>query len=288
MNKIAVIIFAFTREESLFCLLNSIKRNKGYEEFNYFFFVDGPRNKKDSHCIEGVVDIIDKFNVQNKNIKISKTNRGLSKSILSGISEVSETFDSFIVLEDDLVLSEFFFSFMKGALKQFKDNEKIINISGFSNLPLTSVNSENYYLCRRSTSWGWASWSHKWRKIDFNDENFYSISCFLKLLLISPDLPFMLRNQKNGVIDSWAIRLVAYQAISNKFSLTPIESHVINMGTDEHATNVDLIHQSHELSTSETNNLYKIKKHQFYIDAFKWLFELFLYFKRLKQRILKK
>jgi len=285
MNRTAIIIFAFSRKKSLENLLNSIKRNKDHKEFTYFFFVDGPRNDEDMTNIRGVIQVIDEFSIQNKKIKISKQNQGLSKSIISGISEVTKTFDKFIVLEDDLVLSDFFLSFMEKSLRKFKHENNIINISGFSNLPFAKGSDGNYYLSRRSTSWGWASWSHQWSKIDFSDKNIYTIFCYIKLFLISPDLPIMLHNQKKGNVDSWAIKLIAHQAIHNVFSVTPTKSLVRNEGVDEFATNVDLIFQNKQLCNQEHMELKKIQSSQLNIDISKWFFELYLSLKRYKSRI---
>jgi hypothetical protein len=71
-----------------------------------------PKELKDSKAVEDVrayLKSIEGFN----SIKIheSKENKGLADSIIKGVSQVLETHDSVIVLEDDLVSSPNFLNF---------------------------------------------------------------------------------------------------------------------------------------------------------------------------------
>lgn len=288
MNKTAVLIFAFCREKSLKSLLESIKSNDGFEKFSYYFFIDGPRSEQDKNKIAKVTKVIEDFSVPKKVIQKLKNNKGLASSIISGVEHVSKFFDKFIVLEDDLIIENNFFDFMENALATFEKNDNIINVSGFSNLPLPSNTAQNFYLLKRSTSWGWASWSKKWRKIDLNNYENVSLLDYINLFFVSPDLPFMLRNQKLGKINSWAIRLVLCQVQKNLFSITPILSFVSNQGDDEFATNVDYIYQRKKSSPKKITNFKKSYFPQFFLNTYKWLFELYLYLRRSVLRIMAK
>ena len=288
MSKTAVIIFAFCRDKSLRGLLQSIKSNDGFEKFSYYFFIDGPRDKSDKNKIAKVIKVIEDFSVPNKVIQKSEANKGLAKSIISGVCHVSEIFEKFIVLEDDLILEKDFLDFMDNALVKFEKSDDIINISGFSNLPLSITNSQNFYLSKRSTSWGWASWSSKWRMIDFNNYKNVTFRDYINLFFISPDLPFMLRNQQHGKISSWAISLVLHQAQNKLYSLTPIASYVSNQGDDDDATNVDYIYQNKINISKRITKFRKLNIPQIILNLYKWNFELYLYIRRSVLRFMAK
>ena len=85
----------------------------------------------------------------------------------------------------------------------------------------------------------------------------------------------MLFNQITGKIDSWAIRLVLHQARSNLFSVTPINSYVINEGIGENATNVSAIFQKNKLTGKAILKLEQIHLSQVTLNVYKWLFEIY-------------
>tara|TARA_B100001250_G_scaffold314789_1_gene276998 strand:+ start:3532 stop:4398 length:867 start_codon:yes stop_codon:yes gene_type:complete len=288
MNNTAVIIFAFCREKSLQSLLKSIQDNDKFMQYPYYFFIDGPRDKSDEEKIAKVSKIVEDFSVPKKTIIKSKKNQGLANSIILGVNEVSRSYEQFIVLEDDLMLDKNFLDFMKGSLEHFKSDKKVVNISGFSNLILNETNNENYYLSKRSTSWGWASWSSKWSLVNFDNYKNASLKDYILLFLISPDLPFMLRNQFQNKINSWAIRLVLHQAQNKLFSVTPINSYVLNQGDDNFATNVDFIFQRKKRLTNKLSKFKKLSMPQPIVGLYKWFFDLYLYLRRLVLRLIAK
>ena len=63
---------------------------------------------------------------------------------------------------------------------------------------------------------------------------------YLRLFLLAPDLPLMMRAQRKGIINSWAVRYVEAQSRIKMISLFPRHSLVENTGFDQDATNCDL------------------------------------------------
>lgn len=59
-------------------------------------------------------------------------NYGLSKSIIEGVTQILENYESIIVLEDDMVTSPFFLIYMQDGLDFFKKNDAVISIHGYS------------------------------------------------------------------------------------------------------------------------------------------------------------
>ena len=60
----------------------------------------------------------------------SDTNYGLRKNVVNGLNWVFKKVDRAIILEDDLIIDPTFFRFCDELLDKYKDEDKIISISG--------------------------------------------------------------------------------------------------------------------------------------------------------------
>jgi hypothetical protein len=100
-----------------------------------YIFCDGPKegtSQADIERIKAVRRLVREENWVGKiYIKESKTNRGLARSIIDGVTEVIEKYGRVIVLEDDLELSSGFLKYMNDALEFYNDEERVMHISGF-------------------------------------------------------------------------------------------------------------------------------------------------------------
>lgn len=229
-----VIIFAYNRLTSLKKMIESLQKNSESKLTNIYVFVDGPKNESDILFVNNVCDYVKKINGFKK-IKyfISKTNQGLSKSIISGVSLIFNNYDKAIILEDDLVLSSNFLSYMNNSLKYYQNFDNVISISGYSNKVKTykGYGFDSYFITRNS-SWGWATWKNQWTKVDWNLNDWDKVKLNRKSFnkYCGSDCYEMLEDWKRGLNSSWAIRFVYSQFVQRKLSLTPTLSKVINDG----------------------------------------------------------
>lgn len=130
---------------------------------------------------------------------------------------------------------------MNQALNFFQTDPKIFSISGYSpDLPHLKHYYNDYYLSLRASSWGWGTWKEGWATIDWKVEDYdqfkFNLLINLEFARGGSDLPGMLRDQKRGKIDSWAIRWVYQQFKNKQFTVYPKISKVQNIGIGEHAT----------------------------------------------------
>ncbi len=77
-----------------------------------------------------------------------------------------------IILEDDCLPDQSFFSFCEELLHTYRDNDKVMHIGGsnFQNGLLRGKAS--YYFSAYSHIWGWATWRRAWQKYDFRMPDF--------------------------------------------------------------------------------------------------------------------
>ena len=243
MNTIAVCIFAFKRIKNLRKLVDDLRKNRLSNRYKFFFFVD--RYKKQEDKIKNLMVLSylkkKKINFQYKLI-VRKKNYGLSTNILSGVNYVSKKYPKFIVIEDDLRIKKKTFSFFNKLLINFKNNSNIFTVTGY-NLPekkILSIN-KNLLFSKRPCSWGWASWSNKWKRIKFNNDYYYKIlknkKICSKIDEYGNDLILMLKKTLEKKIDSWAVKWAVYHIINDKLCVYPKKSFINETGFTENPTN---------------------------------------------------
>jgi hypothetical protein len=67
--------------------------------------------------------------------------------------------DKVMVLEDDVVPSQSFFTFCKEMLDRYEHDERISMVCGFNTDEVTTdVGDDDYYFTSFQSIWGWASW----------------------------------------------------------------------------------------------------------------------------------
>lgn len=235
-----VTIFGFNRPNHLRSCLESLVANKNSKSHKYFLFVDGPRTKLEKTIVQQVIEVANQFQQKiDLEIIISKDNKGLSKSIISGITTISNLYDSIIVVEDDLELHPEFLNFMSENLHLYRDSESVASIQGFT-YPISLGSVECYFL-KGADCWGWGTWRRNWKLLEIDSNKMISQLRSSKLTRefdLDGAFPYsrMLERQARGEVDSWAIRWHASMFLLGKLSLYPSQSLVRNNGFDGSGT----------------------------------------------------
>lgn len=242
MKLAPIALFTYNRLEETKQTIQALQNNYLAKESELFVFSDGPKNEKVVNKIQAVREYLTNVEGFKKvTIVASEKNKGLAKSIISGVSKVLETFNSVIVVEDDLVTTPNFLDFMNQALEFYKNDSKVFSISGYTlNLPSLKEYEKDIYFGYRASSWGWGIWKDRWQPIDWvvNDyttfiKNKKRVNDFKRG---GSDMPRMLKNQMIGKIDSWAIRFCYHQFKEDLMTVFPTVSKLESIGFSEEAT----------------------------------------------------
>lgn len=234
-----IVIFAFNRPDSLAKLIESLKRNPGWDLHDIYVFVDGPRDSVDVPKVYEVVKIARQLT---ERVFASEENKGLGESVIQGVLQVVKEYGRVIVLEDDLVLMPGFLSFMNNALERLESDNRIFSICGYG---LKIKKPKDYegavYLSNRSSSWGWGTWADRWNSVDWNVADWEGLQSSRKLQRdfnrAGSDMYSMLKGYMEGKNRSWAIRFCYAQFRQNRYSVHPFRSLVTNEGFGTSATN---------------------------------------------------
>jgi hypothetical protein len=237
MSSLAPIaLFVYNRLDHTRETLESLKNNKLALQSDLFIFSDAPATILKQAAVEEVRNYIKSVSGF-KSVKIieQEKNRGLSASIISGVTEIVNKFGKIIVLEDDMVTSPYFLKYMNDGLDLYQEEDKVISIHGYM-YPVNASLPETLFI-PGADCWGWATWKRGWdlfesdgRKLltELKQKNLTSLFDFNDSYAYTK----MLEDQIEGKVDSWAIRWYASAFLKGKFTLYAGQSLVSNIGVD--------------------------------------------------------
>ena len=249
-NLAPIVIFCFKRIDLLKKLIKSLEKNPEHKHSTIYFFSDNFKDKKDEKEVQKVRNYIkNKISFKKKIIYFREKNYGLKKNILDGVECVFKKYKKIIVLEDDLEISENFLKTMNYFLKKYSNDRKIYTITGYSFDFEKNILKEDFFLLKRPSSWGWATWKNKWKNLKKKNS--------IKKIYhkYGNDLALMnIKNNKNN-LNSWAFDWSINHINKDKFCIYPKYSMIKNNGYDEYATNN--LFKSKKLFTSIKNSKFK-------------------------------
>jgi len=254
-----IVLFVYNRLEHTKKTVEALKNNFLAKESDLFIFSDGPKDELGNLKVDNLRKYLKTVSgFKNVNIIEQNENIGLAKSIISGVTEIVNKYGKIIVLEDDLVTSPNFLTYMNEGLKMYESEDRVISIHGYS-YPLKEILPDTFFL-KFTSSWGWATWKRGWDLFESDGKKLLTELEHRKLIKEfnfnnSYHFSETLLRQSLGQKDSWAIRWYASAFINNKLSLYPKKSLIQNIGFDGSG-----IH-------SGKSNVYDIKELDDYISV---------------------
>ncbi|WP_291725901.1 hypothetical protein [Bernardetia sp.] len=261
-----IILFVYKRASHTKNVLQALSECVNANRTHLIIYSDGAKTNATSEDIQAIEEtrkILKEFNREKhshfSSIEIyeAKQNKGLAKSVREGIDEQIEKYGKVIVLEDDIVPQKGFIKYMNDALEKYEAIQNVWGVSA-SAFPLANENKvrEQTFFLPVNSSWGWATWTDRWQKIDFDINSIFQK--FEECLITEKKFNFgnyyyyqILEAQKKQKIDSWAALFMANMFLNKGWFLFPKKSLVQNTGFDAsgtHCTEEDLF-----FNTATTN-----------------------------------
>lgn len=249
MNNLNVIILlAYNRPGHTEQVLQALKQNELADQSELIIFIDGPKENATPEQIQKNIEV---QNVARKEqwckkveIRVSKENRGCRMGPIFGISEALKENEAVIVLEDDIVTSPHFLSYMNESLNYYKNFKSVFSISAFnfpaSVLPFPDDYQYDVYVSQRQQNWGWGTWQDRWVQVNWDKsfipeflKNNYQVEAFNRG---GEDLSKMLSEEFNGQSDAWDIQFSYAHFKHHAVSIIPCVSYTNNIGLDNSGT----------------------------------------------------
>ena len=230
-----IILFAYNRPKHVKQVLEALQQNKLSEQSELFIFSDGGKDFEDEKLVEKTRKILDNTTGFKKTTVIKRpVNFGLAANVIDGVSTIIEKYGKVIVLEDDLITSPTFLSFMNKALNVYENVDEVAHIHSFC---YAGLNLPDTFFIKWVGSTGWATWRKSWRLFERNGEKLLAELKEKKLTKafdFNGKYPYtrMLKRQIAGRNNSWAIRWNASLFLNNKLSLNTGKSLIYNIGFD--------------------------------------------------------
>lgn len=232
-----IALFVHRRPDHTRKVLESLRGNPEAVSSPLYVYSDGPRNPTEALAVQEVRDLCRDIPGFASVVLVERdTNLGLADSVITGVTEVCSRHGRVIVLEDDLVVSPFFLSYMNEALRRYAEDERVMQISGHQFPVLPPAEGDAVFL-PMTTSWGWATWDRAWRTFDREMKGLARLEQDRTLrhrFDLEGAYPYfnMLRAQWRGEVDSWAIRWWLTVFLAGGWALFPARTLVRNIGFD--------------------------------------------------------
>ena len=167
-----VLFIIFNRPDTTQKVFDAIKKAKPKQ---LFVAADGPREGKEGEkekC-EQARKVIEQVDWDCKIYKnYSDVNLGCKVRPSSGIDWFFENVEEGIILEDDCLPSQSFFWYCQELLDYYRNDTRIMNISGNNFQFGRERGVGTYYFSKYIHCWGWATWRRAWKCFDVNMKNF--------------------------------------------------------------------------------------------------------------------
>ncbi len=93
-------------------------------------------------------------------------NLGCQQAVGEAIDWFFSQVEEGIILEDDTLPDESFFSYCSTMLERYREDERVMHVSGNNYQGGRLRGDGAYYASQFAHSWGWATWARAWKKYD--------------------------------------------------------------------------------------------------------------------------
>ncbi len=165
-----VAMIIFNRYDNAHQVLNQVRKARPPK---LYIIADGPREHKigEKELCKKTRSIVNEVDWKCEVVThFAEKNMGCKDRISTGLTWLFAQVESAIILEDDCLPSLSFFPYCEELLEKYKDDERIMMISGdnhaFANPKTKGYAEHSYYFSRHVHIWGWATWARAWKSYD--------------------------------------------------------------------------------------------------------------------------
>jgi hypothetical protein len=133
-----------------------------------FVVADGPRSPDEAElCARTRATVIESVDWDcDVKTDFSEVNLGCRQRCVTGFDWVFSQVDEAIFLEDDCLPDPTFFSFCEAMLEHYRDDTRVMMISGQNYLERWKEDRQSYHFSHFGSPCGWASWKRAWKYYD--------------------------------------------------------------------------------------------------------------------------
>ena len=254
----AVLFIIFNRPHETGAVFRAIRTAR---PLRLYIAADGPRDGRKGEaelCAEArriATDIDWPCEVQTK---FRERNLGCRHGPATAIDWFFENEEEGIILEDDCVPSASFFPYCAELLEHYRDDPRIMCISGDNPRTSTDALPTSYVFSHYPLIWGWATWRRAWQLYDANLSNWPAFRDSGRLRLIADHEAFekywseIFDRTSGQLVDYWDYQWTFSCWLHGGLTCVPSINLVSNIGFGPDATHTfDVTDSRARLQTNE-------------------------------------
>lgn len=172
----------------------------------------------------------------------SEENLGCRRRMSTGLDWVFSMVEEAVILEDDCLPHQSFFRFCEELLEKYRDDRRIMMISGDNFQFGANRTSDSYYFSRYPHIWGWACWRRSWEMYCADTKLWPQVrdggwleDCLGRRRLVDY-WSDAFESVHRGEIDTWDHQLTFACLVNHALCAVPNRNLVSNIGFGANAT----------------------------------------------------
>ncbi len=240
--EIPILMCVFNRPGLTAHVLQSVARQRPRQ---LLIAGDGPRPDypDDVALVERTRRIVERINWDCEvEARFSATNLGCRQHMAQAITWAFERHERLIILEDDCLPNDSFFTFCGEMLERYADNQRVMMVSG-NTYPTGGFGEHSYRFSKYPLIWGWASWRRAWNHYDLGMANWQDPAIQQRVLdqfTCGPDerayWQAIFDRQHAGEINTWDYSWTFACWANRGLAILPRQNLVSNLGFGDSAT----------------------------------------------------
>lgn len=236
-----VVLFAFNRADTTARVFDAIRSAR---PSRLLLVCDGARSDRAGEAervaaVRAVLERVDWPCAVERHY--SDVNMGCRARISSGIAWAFSLVDEAIFLEDDTLPDATFFPFCDALLDRYRDDERVLMISGVNLAGRGSDDGASYWFSAHPRIWGWAATRRAWAGYDVSMADWPALqetAAWRDRTRAEREgfAPFF-DAVKRGAVDTWDAQVTLHAWRTGRLSIVPRTSLVANLGFGDGATN---------------------------------------------------
>lgn len=239
MSKTPVLILTHRRLHEFKLVFDRVKASGARQ---IYVFCDGPRDIAEERAQRAIFDYT-RSGDEHAGVctNFQRTNLGLRRAVITGIDWFFANEESGIILEDDTLPTDQFFSFCDKGLGRYRGDSEVQQISGYNSVSRffsVFLPSNTNFFSPRMNCWGWATWRDRWQ--DFRPNVAFESATHTALhgpKGLEQELRAGHERAAAGDVNSWAYSWAYYALSKGLLSLVPSVNMVENIGFGAQASN---------------------------------------------------
>lgn len=238
-----VAFFIFNRPEPTARVFAEIRRAK---PSTLLIVADGPRRDRPGEadlCAQTRALVLDAIDWPcDVRTNLSDDNLGCRRRVSSGLDWAFSQCPEAILLEDDCLPDPSFFAFCDEMLARFRDDRRVMMITGFNPLGAWKDERQSYHFSYCGSIWGWASWARAWASYEVEMKRFEDPECRQRVCDVFAEAELYEGRLKSyqavyeKKVDTWDMQWSFARIIESGLSVVPARNLIRNLGFGPDAT----------------------------------------------------